>query len=77
VGAHKKKASRLKAWIAFLDETGLLMAPLVRRSWSPQGETPVLHQRGRCHKKVSVVAALCVSPSRDCQRLREGAGCWR
>jgi transposase len=44
------------------------MAPLVRRSWSPQGQTPVLHQRGRCHKKVSVVAALCVSPSRD--RLR-------
>jgi hypothetical protein len=44
------------------------MAPLVRRSWSPQGQTPVLHQRGRCHQKVSVVAALCVSPSRD--RLR-------
>jgi len=44
------------------------MAPLVRRSWSPQGQTPVLHQRERGHQKVSVVAALCVSPGRD--RLR-------
>jgi transposase len=41
------------------------MAPLVRRSWSPRGLTPVLRQRGRCHQKVSVVAALCVSPGRD------------
>lgn len=58
----------MTAWIVFLDETGLLMAPLVRRSWSPQGQTPVLHQRGRCHQKISVIAALCVSPTRD--RLR-------
>lgn len=41
------------------------MAPLVRRSWSPCGQTPVLHQRSRSHRKVSVIAALCVSPARD------------
>ena len=41
------------------------MAPLVRRSWAPKGHTPVLYQRTRSHKKVSVIAALCVSPAKD------------
>ncbi len=49
----------------FIDEAGVLMAPLVRRSWAPCGHTPVLHQRTRSHKKVSVIAALCISPDRD------------
>jgi transposase len=53
----------------FLDESGFLLAPLVRRSWAPQGQTPVLYQRGRHHKKVSAIAALCVSPQRDQVRL--------
>ena len=43
----------------------MLMAPLVRRSWSVRGQTPVLHQRGRCLQKVSAIAALCISPTRD------------
>ena len=47
----------------------MLMGPLVRRSWSPRGRTPVLYQRGRHHKKVSVIAALAVSPARDHVRL--------
>lgn len=41
------------------------MAPLVRRSWSPQGRTPELRQRTRSHKSVSAIACLCVSPGRD------------
>ena len=41
-----------------------MMAPLVRRSWSPRGQTPVLRQRGRSHRKVSVIAAIIVSPQR-------------
>jgi transposase len=41
------------------------MAPLVRRSWSLRGQTPVLHQRARSHRKVSAIAALCVAPTRD------------
>ena len=45
------------------------MAPLVRRSWSPRGQTPIVHQRTRSHRKVSVIAALCVSPERDQVRL--------
>jgi transposase len=57
------------AWLVFLDESGFLLAPLVRRSWAPSGQTPVLYQRGRHHKKVSAVAALCISPDRDQVRL--------
>lgn len=59
----------MKAWLVFLDESGLLMAPLVRRSWAPCGQTPLLLQRGAHHRKVSVIAALCVTPARDTVRL--------
>jgi transposase len=55
----------LKAAIVFLDESGMLMAPLMRRSWSVRGQTPVLRQRGRSHQKVSAIAALCILPTRD------------
>jgi transposase len=40
------------------------MAPLVRRTWAPRGQTPILLHRGRWHKKVSAIAALTVPPRR-------------
>lgn len=40
------------------------MAPLVRRTWAPRGMTPSLPQRGRSRRKVSVIAALTISPRR-------------
>jgi len=40
------------------------MAPVVRRTWAPRGQTPVLVQRGRSRRKVSVIAALVISPGR-------------
>jgi hypothetical protein len=43
----------------------MLMAPLVRRSWSLRGHTPVLRQRGRALQKVSAIAAICIPPKRD------------
>lgn len=45
-----------------IDESGLLMAPLVRRSWAPRGHPPELRQKGRHREKVSVAAALWLSP---------------
>ena len=65
LAAGKKNAARLRAALVFIDESGLLMAPLVRRSWAPRGHPPVLRQRTRSHRKVSIIAALCVSPARD------------
>jgi putative transposase len=59
----KKNASRLKASLIFLDESGFLTSPFVRRTWAPRGRTPVLIQNGH-RDKVSVVAVLSVSPKR-------------
>jgi transposase len=64
LAAGKKNATRLKAYLVFLDEAGFFMAPLVRRSWRPRGQTPILYQRTRHHQKVSAIAALCVAPAR-------------
>jgi hypothetical protein len=48
-----------------IDESGLLMAPLVRRTWALRGQTPELAQRGSKREKVSVAAAVWLSPRRD------------
>ena len=48
----------------FVDESALLMAPLLRRTWSPCGRRPVLVQRTRHHQKLSVIAALVVGRTR-------------
>jgi transposase len=61
---HQKKQKRLNAHIVFLDESGLLLAPLVRRTWAPRGRTPILSQPGRYREKASIIGALSVSPKR-------------
>jgi transposase len=38
----KKNARRQRAWLVFEDESGLSQQPVVRRTWAPRGETPVL-----------------------------------
>lgn len=47
-----------------VDETGCMLAPLVRRSLAPRGQTPILKQDGGHRQKVSVIAALSLSPKR-------------
>jgi hypothetical protein len=59
----------VNGWLVFIDESGLLLLPLVRRTWSRRGQTPVLRHRGGNLKKVSAIAALCVSPDRRKVRL--------
>lgn len=65
LASHQKKAATLKAHIVFIDESGMLMAPLVRRTWNPRGHTPILYQKTCSHKKVSVISALCIVPRRN------------
>jgi hypothetical protein len=50
--------------VIFVDESGLLMAPLVRRTWAPRGQTPTLRQRGKHREKVSIAGALWWAPRR-------------
>src|SRR5882762_6894204 len=65
LAAHPKKARRQRAKIALIDESGLLMGPLLRRTWAPKGKTPAITQRGAHRQKVSVAAAVWLSPLRD------------
>jgi transposase len=69
MAADQKKARHLSGWLVFIDESGLLLLPVVRRTWSRCGQTPVLRHVGRSLKKVSAIAALCVSPDRREVRL--------
>jgi DDE superfamily endonuclease len=61
----QNKARRLGAHITLIDDSGLLMASLARRTWSPRGQTPDLVQKSGTREKVSVAAALGLSPRRD------------
>jgi transposase len=61
----KRNARRRGASLVLMDESGLLMAPLRRRSWGLRGHPPSMRQKARHREKVSVAGALCLSPKRD------------
>ncbi len=61
----KRKASQRGACLMLLDESGLLMAPLRRRSWALQGHPPQMKEKAGHREKVSVVGALWLTPRRD------------
>jgi transposase len=46
------------------DESGLLMAPLLRRSWAPRGHPPESKEKTNHREKVSVAAGLWLTPKR-------------
>jgi hypothetical protein len=48
--------------VVLIDETGLQLSPLRRRSWATRGRRPVLRQLAGTRKKVSVIGALSLSP---------------
>jgi len=52
-----------------IDESGVLLAPLVKRTLAPKGHTPVLTVRTRHRQKVSAIAALTCSPVHKKLRL--------
>ncbi|MBN9590596.1 MAG: transposase, partial [Alphaproteobacteria bacterium] len=57
-----KKAAGDHAHIVLIDESGLFINPLVRRSWSVRGHAPVIGGDGGRRRKVSVIGAITVSP---------------
>ena len=64
MAAGKKNAARLAAHLVFADESGFLLAPLVAKTWAPQGCTPVQYQRQGRRDKISVISGLSLSPQR-------------
>jgi len=63
----KKNASRLNAWLVFLDESGFSQRPPIRATWAPRGCTPVIHEPFNW-KRLSGIGAVLTTPSG--QRLR-------
>ena len=59
----KKNAARLAAHLIFIDESGFLLIPSVRKTWSPVGQTPIFHHRYR-HDRISAISGIAVSPKR-------------
>ncbi len=56
-------AKRLGAHLVFLDESGFLLIPNVKRTWAPAGQTPTIRYCFK-HHKISAINALVVSPQR-------------
>ncbi len=63
LAAAKKDAARLGAYVVFIDESGFLLIPPVRRTWAPRGQRPRIahHQR---RDRISIISALSISPKR-------------
>jgi transposase len=53
----------LAAHIVFIDESGFLLIPTVRKTWSPIGQTPVVRHCSR-HDRISAISGIAVSPRR-------------
>jgi transposase len=51
----------LGAHIVFVDESGFMLIPTVRRTWAPCGQTPIIRHRYN-HARISVIGGLSVSP---------------
>jgi len=58
-----EKAQERKAHLVFLDESGFQMTPVVRRTYAPRGQTPIVEAFYR-KGKVSAISAVTVSPVR-------------
>ncbi|AMV23991.1 hypothetical protein VT84_06320 [Gemmata sp. SH-PL17] len=66
-----KRAATRDAYVVFIDESGFMMKPLVRRAYARRGHTLVQRVADE-HGRISAIGAIIVSPLRDCIRLHYG-----
>jgi transposase len=52
------------AHLAFVDETGFMLNPVVRRTFAPRGKPPVVRVADP-HARISVIGAITVDPRRE------------
>jgi transposase len=52
---------RKGAYLTFIDESGFMLAPIIRRTFAPRGKTPVVKVSDQ-HARISVAGAVTVSP---------------
>lgn len=55
-----------------MDESGFSLVPLVRKTWSKRGETPILRHSYR-RSKISVIAGICTNPHIFAKQIRNRA----
>jgi transposase len=56
-----RKARERGAHLVFLDESGFMLTPTVRRTWGPQGQTPI-HRSFDRRDRLSAISCITVSP---------------
>lgn len=56
-----REAQERGAHLVFLDESGFMLTPTVRRTWAPRGTTPVLEAWDR-RDRISAISSISVSP---------------
>jgi hypothetical protein len=59
----KKNSARLGAHLIFIDESGFMLTPTVRRTWAPVGCTPLIRHHF-ANERISVISGISVSPTR-------------
>lgn len=59
--AIAKATRQRQAHLVFLDESGYMLTPTVRRTWAPRGQTPILDCWDR-RDRLSAISCLTVSP---------------
>ncbi len=55
-------AEERNAHLVFLDESGFMLTPSVRRTWAPRGQTPILDAWDR-RDRISAISSISVSPT--------------
>jgi len=56
-----REARARGAHLVFLDESGFMLTPTVRRTWAPRGQTPILDAWDR-RDRISAISSISVSP---------------
>jgi hypothetical protein len=65
VAADQANAQTRRAWLCFVDESGVKLTPPVRRTWAPKGHTPMLRHPCRRGKQISMCGLLGYRPGQD------------
>lgn len=60
----KKTAEEEGATLVFLDESGFMLTPTVRRTFAPRGKTPIMPCWER-HDRITAISAITLSPERN------------
>jgi transposase len=58
-----RRARKIGAYLVFIDESGFMLAPIIRRTFAPRGKSPIIKVADP-HGRISVAGAITVSPVR-------------